>query len=95
MATAKICINPDGTEWDLETPEGERFGNFAVDGDVIVECEDGTLYIAVGGEHDTLETNSVYKLVKVDSNVETGVELDEEEESADDEENDDEDEDGE
>ena len=73
---AKIRINPEATEYDVEVPGGEMFGNFPMDGgDQLLVTEDGRLFLAVGGDHDTLEADSLYELVKLGCEIETGVEL--------------------
>ena len=78
MSTAaRIRRNPEGTEFEIITPEDVEFES-DIDPDeadpdyLVVMAEDGdpNKYLAVVGPYPGLEENTVYRLVKVDTVLE-------------------------
>lgn len=82
MPNAKLRTNPDLTLVEIETPEGETFGPEVIEDEIICKG-DGKAYLAAVGEHDCLDPDSLYELVKVETDIERDVELEEEEDGED------------
>jgi hypothetical protein len=100
MPSAKIRINPEKTEAEFITPEGEAFGGevntLVVLGDV---TEDTAVYVGVAGAFEGLKPNTIYRISEVRTDLElnaliedtdTELEIDEDEDEEDEEEDEDE-----
>jgi len=77
---AKIRLNPEGSVAEVLTPEGDIFIDEIDSEDPIMICSDDDdagkpCYVAsVGPNAWGLEVNAVYKLVKVDTEIELNCE---------------------
>jgi hypothetical protein len=79
MATAKLRVNPENTEFEIDFPDdsGET-GDYNPGEGAVIIASDGTPYFVTFDEYDDtppLRSNSLYKMVPVDMIVERGAEM--------------------
>jgi hypothetical protein len=91
---AKMRINSEETLVELETPEGDVLGPLDIYDEeedaepIFIVDEDNPnapAYVAIVAEYEGLKARTVYQLVEVVTEVETGVDLEGEDEDEDDE----------
>jgi len=85
MALAKLRVNPECTDFEIDLPDGSGdSGDYNPGEGAVLIAEDGTPYYLTFDEFPepedepdgpALKPNTLYKLVEVDMLVERGVEL--------------------
>ncbi len=88
MATAKLRVNPESTAFEIDLPDdsGES-GDYNPGEGAVIIAEDGTPYYVTFDEFDDtppLQSNCLYRLVKVECDVFRDAELEFEEEEEED-----------
>ena len=67
MATAKLRVNPENTEFEIDFPDDSGdSGDYNPGEGAVIVAEDGTPYFLTFDQYEELESNCLYKLVKQD-----------------------------